>query len=86
MGKKMCSMNSLLNIGNARVQGAARHLQRSGPHTHSVIQSVLVAKGRARHYLKESNLEAVLHAAAGTMGTVLAERCRKVRNLLSTAV
>ena len=63
--KKMCILNSCLNVGSTKVQKAVASFTRSGPHSYMRLQQHLAAM-KTGQYLQESNLEALSFAAHNT--------------------
>ena len=55
LGKRMCILTALLNVGSSKIQKASAVFTSSGPHSYLRIQQYLVAK-RTGQYLQKSTL------------------------------
>ena len=64
VGKHMCIISALMNVGSVKVQRAVAGFTMSGPHAYMTIQQLLVAK-RSGQYLQVCSLTELTDAAPG---------------------
>ena len=64
LGKRMCILTALLNVGSSKIQKASAVFTSSGPHSYLRIQQYLVAK-RTGQYLQKSTLRDLASAPPG---------------------
>lgn len=65
LGKRMCILSAIMNIGSRRTQTCAGNYKERGPHSYANIQRWLVAS-RTGEYLKPSWIDHVVAASVGS--------------------